>query len=129
MYSLEQVLQVAQAIRPRLSDLLEPDAAAEIDRQLAPLLKQGKAGDNVENQILVVLAEHDATREAAFALLNPKGISDNPTRFHQLPGTGTPQEFPRFKCSVCGFVWSQLEPDEPVPLCEVDKTHGLLQPI
>lgn len=130
MYSLEQVLRVAQVIRLKLPDLLEPDAAAEIDRQLAELIEQGSTGVSIENQILAIFAEHDATREEASVLLNSKGILDDQIRLYQsLAGNGTPQEFPRFQCAVCGFVWSKLERDEPIPLCEIDNTHGILQPI
>jgi hypothetical protein len=51
------VLAAAQAIRPHLSSLLDPDTAERIDRELYYLLAQAEDGRNVENQITELLRQ------------------------------------------------------------------------
>jgi hypothetical protein len=129
-YTLDQILAAAQTIRPQLFNLLDAETATAIDRQLATLIEQAHSDTSIENQILVLLSQHAVVREQASTLLNAETVPTDPTRlFERLPGASVSQEFPRFKCAICGSIWSQLELHEPIPLCEADQTHGVLQPI
>lgn len=128
MYTPEQIFAAAQTIRPQLPTLLDADNAAAIDRQLTPLLA-AVPDAAIANQILALLATHDALRTEAFTLLKAQYL-ENPTKlFEPLPGASAPPEYPRFKCATCGHIWSQLDRHEPIPHCETDPTHGLLQPL
>ena len=72
MYTSEDVLEAARVIRPYLPNLLGAEAET-VERALAELLARAESGEAVDNQILELLAEYDATREWA----PPRGSTAN----------------------------------------------------
>jgi hypothetical protein len=69
MYEPKDILQAAQAIRPQLDELLGTDAktvAPELDK----LLAQAEAGQTVTYDIIELLSDYKATRQAMDARLS-----------------------------------------------------------
>ncbi len=82
MYEREDVLAAARALLPQLPSLLGDDAEA-VAQELERLLQLAEAGEEVENDILALFAQDEATREWARRFLEErrpqareKGIDD-----------------------------------------------------
>jgi hypothetical protein len=83
MYEREDVLAAARALLPQLPSLLGDDAVG-VAEELERLLRAAEAGDEVENDVLALFAQHEATREWARRFLDrrrpraagEKGIDD-----------------------------------------------------
>ncbi len=57
MYSKEQILQAARAVRPYLETLLSAPRAKELDDRLAEVLAQAHAGEDVEVDLIKVMSD------------------------------------------------------------------------
>lgn len=126
MTQAKTILTVARDIRPELATLLNPEIAQQVDLKLQTLLIQAESGQVVELQIIDLLNTHQLTREWMQRYLNSE-TSAEITRSMQLAGDGRPIPYPRFKCPDCDYIWSQLEPSDPIPSCENNSNHGILQ--
>ena len=126
----EGVLEAARAIRPYLDRLVEsPDAAADLDRQLADELGQVSDPPASARRLRVLLGQHEDT-----AWFLGRVLADAPDYrppYHQpgyiTRGTASPagDAMPiaaaRYNCPVCGnYVWYRPDVGTPVPRCRTD---------
>jgi len=123
MFTPEEILQIAQAIQPRLQELLPSDIAETIDRQLTDHLAQANAGESVAQEILDLLNTQEALRPylgIAIETAIPK---------HYEPLGGEPPPFASsltYKCPECDYtdtIPQQGMTPEPCP----DHPNAILQ--
>jgi hypothetical protein len=127
---VEGVLEAARAIRPYLDRLVEsPDAAAELDRQLAGELGQASDPSATARRLRILLEQHEDT-----AWFLDKLLADAPDHrppYHQPgyrtrgiaspPGDPMPIAAARYNCPVRGdYVWYRPDMGTPVPRCPTD---------
>jgi hypothetical protein len=113
------ILTAAQAIRPHLSSLLDPDTAERIDRELYYLLAQAESGQNVENQITELLRQPEPTQSwmrRYFKGEKPEEITRSSSSYSNLAGDPALQPAPRYVCPRCDSSWYR-EDNEPIPEC------------
>jgi hypothetical protein len=126
----EGVLEAARAIRPYLADLVDsPDAAGELDRQLAEELGRVSDPSASARRLRILLEQHEDT-----AWFLDKVLADAPDHrppYHQ-PGYRTrgiasplgeamPIAAARYYCPVRGdYVWYRPDVGTPVPRCPTD---------
>ncbi|WP_204136971.1 hypothetical protein [Halomicronema sp. CCY15110] len=116
MYSPDDILTAAAAIRPYLPNLLG-ETAPTVDAQLADLLNQ-PFSPGLENRILDCLAAHDASREWLNQFLQTKRPPDVERHYHPLAGQATDlPAIPQYVCPEGDYVWYRHSIAEPVPLC------------
>jgi hypothetical protein len=123
-FDSEDVLECARSIRPYLPELAGAEAET-IDRQLADLLAQAKAGESVDAQILELLTSRPKTRNWAAEFLAPKQVSKG---FEQLPGSSDAVSAPKFVCPQGDYVWYQRSIGIPIPVCPSHPELGELIP-
>lgn len=126
----EGVLEAARAIRPYLDRLVEfPDAAAELDRQLAGELGQLSDPSATARRLRILLEQHEDT-----AWFLDKVLADAPdyrAPYYQPgyrtrglaspPGDAMPIAAARYNCPVRGdYVWYRPDVGTPVPRCPTD---------
>jgi hypothetical protein len=115
-------LTAAQAIRPHLSSLLDPDTAQQIDRQLQDLLTQAESGQNVENQITELLRQPEPTQAWMRRYLkgeNPEQITRSIRGYSDLAGNPALQPAIQYICPRCSYSWYR-EDNAPIPQCPND---------
>ena len=119
----EEVLDVARSIRPYLPSLVG-ECAAEIDGRLQPLLQQASSGQDVDEEILVVLRSTPETHNWAAGMLEdedglpPELQATRTASFAGLPGTGEPVDAVRYVCPVDrAYAWWQTFVGDPAPDC------------
>jgi hypothetical protein len=127
----EDVLEMARAIRPYLPELVG-QAADEVDRELAALLADVKAGappDSVAQQISTVLIRWpDAHNWAARVLQDPGHLPPelqalaHGRGYEALPGDGEPIPAQKYVCPDGDFVWYRATVGVSVPRCP---THDI----
>jgi hypothetical protein len=120
----ERIAEAARAIRPYLAELLGIQRAAAVDAELAGLLAQAIAGEDVEEALLAVLKADDATIVFLERVLDDPGlrppgvIPDVAKGYSPLP---TPEPPPvaadKFCCPYGDYVWYRPEVGVPVGLC------------
>ena len=126
----EGVLEAAQPSAPTSTGLVEsPDAAAELDRQLADELGQVSDPSASARRLRILLEQHEDT-----AWFLGRVLADAPdyrppyhqpgylTRSARIPaGDVMPIEAARYNCPVCGdYVWYRPDVGTPVPRCRTD---------
>ena len=126
----EGVLEAARAIRPYLDRLVEsPDAAAELDRQLADELGNVSDPSATARRLRILLEQDEDT-----AWFVGRVLADAPD--HRPPyyqpgyhtrGIASPRGDPmpiaaaRYNCPVRGdYVWYRPDVGTPVPRCPTD---------
>ena len=101
MYTPEEIIDGAQAIRPHLKTLIGEEADG-VDNELGELLSQAQAGQRVEMQILRIVAGHEATRKWLTDYVKEKKDQQEEANrlksFNPLPGEHTALPLPRFRC-------------------------------
>jgi len=119
----EAVFDVARAIRPYLPSLVG-ERATEIDGRLRRLLQQASRGEDVEEEILVVLASSPQTHNWAAGMLGdeeglpPELQATRADDYAGLPGAGEPVDAVRYLCPVDrAYAWWQTFVGDPVPDC------------
>jgi hypothetical protein len=118
-YSDEDILEGARAIRPHLKELLGEEAG-RIDDELGKYLDLARKGQRVENLIIEMLAEHDATRQWMDNFLASSRQPEASRSYSNLPGF--PQSAPvmqRYACSDCGHIWFRRSAGEEIPVCPI----------
>ena len=119
MYEVQDVLDVAHAVRPHLTDLLGATAPA-VEVRLGELLRRAESGDEVKMDLLRLLAEYPATRQWAQRELE----RPYPERsFRRSVGAVQDIGTPRYVCEQ-GHVEFRLGPGDPIPtVCPKDGTR------
>lgn len=114
----EDILEAAQIIRLYLPDLLGPEADT-VDRTLATLITRAEAGGAVDNQILALLAERDATREWSRQFFQDKIPPPVIRSYAPLEGSISRINAKTFICPVpnCPTTWYSPKAGMPPPLC------------
>lgn len=122
MYTSEDVLEAARVIRPYLPNLLEAEAET-VERALAELLARAESGEAVDNQILELLAEYDATREWTRQFLNDKIPPPVMRSYDPLAGSVSVIDANTFVCEVpgCSRIWYSPKAGIEPPLCQEHK--------
>jgi hypothetical protein len=129
----EGVLEAARAIRPYLTDLVDsPDAAADLDQQLADELGQVSDSSASARRLRLLLEQQEDT-----AWFLGRVLADAPdhrppylqpgylTRggIASLLGDAMPIAAVRYNCPACGnYVWYRPDQGTPVPHCPTDDT-------
>jgi hypothetical protein len=126
----EGVLEAARVIRPNLIELVGP-AADELDAQIAKLLTEHAAGQDVTTKLCSILNEGEATSDFLEVVLadapryRPPIVVDADLRtrgYTPLPGDiGAPQA-DRYICPQGDYVWYQLAVGAAIPLCKTHQT-------
>lgn len=114
------VLETALAIRPHLSNLLEPQTAAHVQELLDQLLQQIQihgSEDTSADQIWDLLTDYKATQtwitQFQPSLAREKGAKGSTN----LPGDISSVSYRQFKCPLCDHTWSRDRVGRPTPLC------------
>ena len=126
-FTPEQVLECARTIRSFLPELLPVDRVESMDRQLASLLAQAKAGETVGASILEELKSHPATRDWAAEFLSPQIMTKGPGD-SQLPGRIDTIAAPRYVCPEGDYVWYRRSVGMAIPSCPTHPELGPLVP-
>ncbi|MEH2214063.1 hypothetical protein [Nostoc sp.] len=115
----DDILEAGRSIRPFLPELLGNDAV-QVDKQLAELLAQAKAGQEVDKQILEILKSQPDTRNWIAEFLSEKQVSKG---FEPLPGKGQAISAQKYICPQGDYVWYRRIVGATIPICP---THGVL---
>lgn len=116
MFKTEDVLEAARTIRPFLSELLGEDAT-RVDEELARLLESGQRGEKVDNFILNLLAQNDATREWMNKFLGLRQPQDTTRGFRPVPGYLPPPALEKYVCPENDYVWFRHSVSVKIPSC------------
>jgi hypothetical protein len=116
----EDVLDGARSIRPFLQELLGDDAV-QVDGQLAELLAQAKAGQQVHEQILELLKSYPDTYNWIAEFLSEKQVSKG---FEKLAGQSQAISAQKYICPEGDdYTWYRRVIGTTIPICP---THGVL---
>jgi hypothetical protein len=108
----------AHAIRPILPELLDPETALEIDRQLQSLLTQAEAGASIDNQIIETLREHEKTQTWMGRYLKGEAPEEIWRSIVGLAGNmGAQPRKPEYQCPECNTTKAEL-PQGRIPKCD-----------
>ena len=118
MYNSEDILEAANVIRLYLPDLLGTEAETA-DHTLADLKTKTAAGESVDNQILELLADRDATREWTRQFLSDKIPPPVMRSYNPLAGSPSVIDATTYVCPVpgCTMVWYRPKAGIEPPLC------------
>ena len=124
----EQILAAAIAIQPEIPNLLDNQSAPKFNADLYSLIEQFNAGQVSSLDLKEHLTDLPETRQ--WFLKNFPPQTDDALRiYNPLPGHGNAIEYPRYKCPDCGYLWSQIDPSDPIPSCSMNPNHSALQHI
>jgi len=125
----ESMLEVARTIRPYLQELVGADAA-HYDQEISRLLAAARAGEDVGDDLMVLLARSPEVRTWAAQVLEDE--QRRPPEFQRADELGfdplpTPEGSPilaeKFCCPDGDYVWWRRFVGTPVPACP---NHGAL---
>ncbi len=122
------ILNAAHTIKPILPELLDPETAAQVDRQLQTLLTQADAGQSIDNQIIETLRAHETTQTWMRRYLKGESPADITRSMSGLPGekAATPRKHTHF-CPVCNLTYAETFVGESLK-CD-DHPNETLKPI
>lgn len=120
IFTSEDIIQAAQAIRPYLVHLLgDQNVARKVGIRMDMLLENYDRNEGVDNLILAELAQYPETREWMKKALGSS--SDNQTKGDlRLPGKTNPiPASQKFICPEidCNFTWIKRYSTQPIPPC------------
>ena len=115
----------AQEIRSILKDLL-PEDYLSVRLELDSIIERAAAGEDVEDDLLRCLSQHERTRAWMARCQEQPPIVD---RIRELRGGSYPQtplephpvKTDLFRCPVCEHRWARINVGEPVPRCPKHK--------
>lgn len=125
------IREIAETIRAELepgaelSDALGVGEAGRARDEISNLLARQDAGEQLEDQLVAVLAARELTRERLDALLPeslPSGERGVFASYEQLPGRYRPPGIEIYDCPQGDYQWPRFDAGEPVPSCP---THGI----
>lgn len=120
--------EIAETIRAELapgsvlSYELGVDEADHARDEISDLLAREDAGEQVEDQLIAVLAAREPTRARLDALLpdslpsGERGVEVFPN-YEQLPGRYRPPGIEIYHCPQGDYQWPRFDAGEPVPEC------------
>lgn len=111
------ILETALAIRPHLSELLDPPTAAQFQQQLDHLLHQFQANEPVEDAIWDLLTDTKATQIWATQFQQNSPEPSGQKVFDPLAGDPSEVSCPTFKCPQCDYRWWRDRVGRPTPFC------------
>jgi hypothetical protein len=124
------LIEVARAIRVYLNDLV--DQPAQIDARLVDLLQRSQHGENVDEELGLLLGEDYLVDWVATFLehgMPPDVVVDSERGIEPLPGRGAPVRTDRFVCPVDGnFVFYRRHVGQRVPPCPDDGATLVVEP-
>jgi hypothetical protein len=123
MFTPEDVLEGARAIRPFLPELIGAETE-QIDQQLADLLGKAKAGEQVDQQILEILKSRPKTKSWMAEFLASEQVSKG---YQPPPGKSNAVSMPRYACPEGDYVWYQRIAGTLVPSCPTHKCELKLE--
>ncbi|MEM0979124.1 MAG: hypothetical protein AAGH78_02515 [Cyanobacteria bacterium P01_H01_bin.58] len=113
--SQSNLLEAAKSIRPFLPQLLN-EQAQKVDQQLADFIIRYQEGEQVENQIISLLASYDATRQWMREFLGVDAALARSKGYSPLPGI--PKiDAPRYACPEGDYIWHHIDSSDPIPTC------------
>ena len=123
----ETILELARAVRPYLSELVEEPRAAALDAEFAELLAEAPARGDVDERVLDLLGQSPALGDWAAAFLErgaPPEVAylEERSRLQGLAGEGEVVRAPRYACPEGDFVFYRRSVGQAVPECP---THHL----
>jgi hypothetical protein len=110
-----EVARAAGTISLELRDLLPADAG-QVGAQLDALLARARAGDDVDDDLMLLLTRFESTRQRLDELL-PE--ADAAKGYADLPGHGEPIGALLYRCPRGDYEYPALEVGEPIPPCPV----------
>lgn len=128
----EAVLEAGRAARPFLTELVEPEAVAAVDADLARLLAEEAPAGGVAAAVREVLEAHEGTSAFLEQVLDdaprfrpPQVISEAvdrdadlaPPGYSTLPGIPAPLSGTKFRCPRGDYVWYRAEIGETPERC------------
>lgn len=124
MTSPVNMLEVAQAIRPHLSDLLTAPAAQAMEQRLDLILNVVADPEAQSEEIRQLLATAQPTQEwfTLYTQGHPAETILSTIRTYQpLPGKSDAIASPRYRCPVanCHQVWYRRDVNEAIPNCPI----------
>lgn len=117
MFKPEDVLEGARSIRPYLPELLGADFE-QVDQQLADLLEQAKAGQQVDRQLLEILKSRPKTRNWTAEFLSSEQVSKG---YQCPPGRAGAVSAPKYICPEGDYIWYQRSAGTSAPACPTHK--------
>lgn len=116
----EDILETARTIGPYLPDLVGAEAET-VQIALATYLAKAQAGEVVDNDILELLAQRDATREWARQFLQDKVPPPVTRSYDPLAGSVSFVDANTFVCPVdgCDYVWYRPKVGMTPPDCPI----------
>lgn len=122
MYKPEDIVEAARVIRLYLPDLLGTESET-VDQALADLQTRAAAGESIDNPILELLAERDATREWTRQFLSDKIPPPVMRSYDPLAGSPSVIDATTYVCQVpgCPRVWYRPKAGFEPPLCQEHK--------
>jgi ssDNA-binding Zn-finger/Zn-ribbon topoisomerase 1 len=113
-----KAILAAQAIRPVLPELLDPETAAEIDRKLQILLTQTEIEQTINNQITEILREHETTQTWMRHYLKGETPEEITRAIVGLAGNmDAHSRKPEYQCPKCNTTKAEL-PQGRIPKCD-----------
>lgn len=115
----DKILEGARLIRSYLPELLG-DQAPAVDRDIAALLALAQQGETVDEPLLTLLKDHEATYLWMGEYLSTQQVAKG---FEPLPGRSGAIAAPKYTCPQGDYVWYQRSAGQPIPHCP---SHGEL---
>jgi hypothetical protein len=122
MSQSRDLLDGARSIRPFLANLLGADAD-NVDRALADLLVQARAGQHVEKQIADLLAIRESTRAWMSGYLARRKAGIRFGGYEAPPGDPSPIAALLYTCPEDDYIWPRRAAGQQIPHCP---THHIL---
>ena len=125
MFPPEKILSAAGEIRPYIPELLDASLAQQLDKQLEDLLAQATSEQDIAQQILKLLVDHESTREWLRLYVEEKYPADAILKvirtYFPLPTTLHSVESPRYLCPVasCHQKWYRRDREQEIPHCPI----------
>ena len=124
-YSSDQISDAAKAIRPYISDLLDPPRAQQLEQQMDRLLPDLPLAQGNHPQFLKILSDYEAIREWIRLYLEEQYPAEEILKtlrvYYPLPGLKHSVESPRYICPVenCHQDWYRHSREETIPQCPI----------